>query len=41
MAKTAAPRGINFACLKCGKCCNGPPGISIREAVTLMDDFQL
>lgn len=41
MAKTVTSRDVNFACLKCGKCCNGPPGISIREAVTLMDDFPL
>lgn len=32
---------IRFACRACGKCCDGPPQLSIREMYNHLDDFVL
>ncbi|TLX16074.1 YkgJ family cysteine cluster protein [Rhizobium sp. MHM7A] len=34
-------RDFRFACKACGKCCDGPPQMSIREMYEHLDDFVL
>ena len=34
-------REFRFACKACGKCCDGPPQMSIREMYAHLDDFVL
>lgn len=32
---------VHFKCIGCGKCCDSPPQLSIREMYNLLDDFVL
>ncbi|MBY3432803.1 hypothetical protein HFN89_01260 [Rhizobium laguerreae] len=35
------PGDVHFKCVGCGKCCDSPPQLSIREMYALVDDFVL
>jgi Fe-S-cluster containining protein len=35
------PRRLHFACTGCGKCCDSPPGLGIRESFSYAEDFIL
>jgi Fe-S-cluster containining protein len=37
----AAQEDFNFSCLGCGKCCDSPPQLSVREMYKHLDDFVL
>lgn len=41
MDETGVVRALRFACNGCGKCCDTPPGMNLKEALRLADTFVL